>query len=183
MNIWQGKNIRLRGVELSDLDNYFWTEKDKIDTDADRASWRIHQPPGRENYKKVVEDLAAKDPLGDEYFYILESNEGKAVGNLNIHDCDRRNGTFSYGLSIRTEYRKKGYAREAIGIVLNVYFNEYNFNKVNVDIYDFNEASLALHRKMGFTEEGCRRQNQFAAGKYCDVYLFGMTREEFNEKA
>lgn len=180
MNIWQGKKILLRGVNLSDYDDYFHIEPSHTDTDGDRCGWTIYSPPGNESLKKRVEELSLQNPLGDEYFFIIENPEEEIAGNINVHDCDRKNGTFSYGLAIRTDYRKRGYARDAITTLLNVYFNEYNFRKVNIEVYDFNEASLALHRSMGFREEGCRRQNHFAQGRYCDEYLFGITREEYN---
>jgi RimJ/RimL family protein N-acetyltransferase len=44
---------------------------------------------------------------------------------------------------------------------------------------DSNEASIQLHRKLGFVEEGRRRRQVFFNGKFHDDVLFGLTREEF----
>jgi RimJ/RimL family protein N-acetyltransferase len=44
-----------------------------------------------------------------------------------------------------------------------------------------NEASIRLHEKLGFIEEGRIRRNSFQNGQYLDDVLFGMTREEFDE--
>jgi RimJ/RimL family protein N-acetyltransferase len=43
-----------------------------------------------------------------------------------------------------------------------------------------NEASIRLHRALGFLEEGRRRRNLFFDGQYHDDILFGLTREEFD---
>ena len=43
-----------------------------------------------------------------------------------------------------------------------------------------NEASIRLHKKLGFLEEGRRRRQVFFNGEYHDEILFGMTREEFD---
>jgi RimJ/RimL family protein N-acetyltransferase len=46
-------------------------------------------------------------------------------------------------------------------------------------VYAYDTASLALHRKLGFVEEGRRRRAQFMAGPYHDEVLLGLTVEEF----
>ncbi|MYX13286.1 RimJ/RimL family protein N-acetyltransferase [Streptomyces sp. SID8374] len=43
----------------------------------------------------------------------------------------------------------------------------------------FNDASLALYRSLGFTEEGRLRQHEFFAGAHHDVVLLGITADEW----
>ena len=56
---------------------------------------------------------------------------------------------------------------------------ERPYQKANATVYAFNEASLALHRKLGFVDEARIRRNHFTNGEYHDELWFGMTREEF----
>lgn len=44
-------------------------------------------------------------------------------------------------------------------------FGEQRYHKCEVGIYDFNHASLALHHRLGFTEEGRLRDHEFFAGR------------------
>jgi RimJ/RimL family protein N-acetyltransferase len=44
---------------------------------------------------------------------------------------------------------------------------------------DTNDASVRLHKKLGFIEEGRRRRQFFLNGRYYDDLLFGLLREEF----
>jgi RimJ/RimL family protein N-acetyltransferase len=46
-------------------------------------------------------------------------------------------------------------------------------------VYGYNTASVKLHEKLGFVEEGRRRRRQFFAGGYHDLVLMGMTVEEY----
>jgi RimJ/RimL family protein N-acetyltransferase len=48
-------------------------------------------------------------------------------------------------------------------------------------VYDYNSASVSLHRKLGFVEEGRLRRHIFLGGEYHDVLIFGMTVEELHE--
>lgn len=60
-------------------------------------------------------------------------------------------------------------------------FDERRFQKCEAHVYDYNAASISLHRKLGFVEEGRQRRHLFLAGEYHDQLLFGMTVEEFRQ--
>ncbi len=100
---------------------------------------------------------------------------------LNTPCCDRRNGTFMYGLGIGREHRRRGYALEATGLVLRYFFEELRYQKGTVHVYGFNEASVRLHEKAGFTMEGRIRRMVYTDGEYHDEIVFGMTAEEWRE--
>jgi len=67
-------------------------------------------------------------------------------------------------------------------LVLKYYFEELDYQKVTVQIYAFNEASLKLHKKLGFQQEGCLRRMIYTDGTYHDEIIFGLTVEEFKER-
>ena len=97
-----------------------------------------------------------------------------------MHSRDQKNGTFSFGIVINRGYRGKGYAEEAVWILLRYGFWEQRYQKCNSACVHTNEASIGLHKKLGFVEEGRRRRHVFFNGEYHDDVLFGMTREEFD---
>ncbi len=176
-NIWQGKKVRLRGVEPEDWEHlYSWS----ADSELDQLTDSIPFPPGKEYFKKRMANLAAKSSReSDEYLLVIENLEGEVVGTINSHSCQRRHGTFSYGLGIRRKHWRKGYATEAIWLLLRYFFLELGYQKVNSGVFSFNEGSLALHRSLGFKEEGRLRRMIYTEGVYHDDIQFGMTREEF----
>lgn len=180
-NIWQGKKVRLRAVELSDVEDYFCNEED-IDTDGQRTGDRVYFPVSRKTMEERALELAKSSPLGEEYFMIIEDLEGNIVGNINSHSCNRINGTFQYGVSIRSTCRGKGYASEAIRLLIRYYFLELGYQKVETHVYGFNNSSIRLHEKLGFVLEGTLRRHHYAAGKWHNVHCYGMTREEFEDK-
>ena len=112
----------------------------------------------------------------------MENNAGEAVGDISTNDCDPRVGHLHYGLSVARAYRRKGYASEAILLVLRCYFQELRYQKATITFYSFNEATIALHNGPGFQLEGRIRRAVFTRGQYFDELLVGMTAEEFAEK-
>jgi RimJ/RimL family protein N-acetyltransferase len=180
MNIFQGERVRLRAGEPSEA--AIFREWVRDDTESQRLLYQIEFPPPR---------LAAHDAPtgeaqpheGDNFPFTIEMLDGQVVGAIHIHHCNQRSGTFMYGISVFPAHRGKGYAREAIWLVLRYYFCERRYQKCTVEVYSFNEASAKLHEAMGFTLEGRLRRMVYTGGAFHDVLCFGMTLEEFQVKA
>jgi RimJ/RimL family protein N-acetyltransferase len=176
LNFWQTDILRLRAVEPDDW--RIFAEWD-LDSESARLCYAIPFPPSSEQQKKKAMDMALSRGEHDVYSWMMENPTGEVVGIIMTLSTERRNGTFGYGLAVRREHWGKGYASEAVRLVLRYYFNELGYQKCTVDVYDFNTASIRLHQKLGFTQEGCVRRMIFTQGTYHDSLIFGITAEEF----
>lgn len=173
---WHGERVRLRAIEPSDWEVVFdWNQDDEM---ARRLYW-VPFPQSREAVRRWAEKTATREPDDDTFHFAIENGDGELVGSISTHDCDRRNGTFAYGLNVLAAQRRKGYAAEAIEIVLRYYFLELRYQKATVEVYSFNEPSIALHERLGFQREGCLRRTIYTEGRYHDTLVFGLTVEEF----
>jgi len=178
VNIFQGHLVRLRAVELTD-DEVYYTD-DARDTDNGRLTDEIWFPSSREATRRWVEREATRDHANDEFRFQIETLDGQSVGTLNTHTCNPRNGTYMYGLGIFSPFRRKGYASEAIRLTLRYFFHERRYQKVNVEVYSFNAASIRLHERLGFQREGRLRRMIYTNGQLFDSLIYGLTREEFD---
>jgi RimJ/RimL family protein N-acetyltransferase len=171
---WVGTRVRLRAPEPKDADAFLAADDDG---DGTRAGWRVFPPRGR---SATEEWLRQAGDDGDEFRVVVESlASGESVGTLNTHTCDPAAGTFGYGVTIWPWHRRCGYATDAIVVALRYLFGERRYQKCTVGVLAFNEPSLALHRSLGFTEEGRIRRAHFRAGRHWDEVVFGLTVEEF----
>ncbi|WP_352419025.1 GNAT family protein [Proteiniborus sp.] len=178
-NCWIGEKIRLRAVELKDIDGFFKAGFE-ADTDLDRLCDEIHFPQSKEKMRERLESNIKKESQDDSFRWIIEDMNGNVVGNINTFDCNRRVGTFKYGIGLEKPYWGKGYAKEAIKIVLRYYFRELRYQKVNAYVYSFNERSQKLHESLGFMQEGKLRRMIYTNGSFYDEIYYGMTSEEFD---
>lgn len=96
-----------------------------------------------------------------------------------MHLHQGRAGCFKYALVIRSPFRRQGYARAAIVLLLRHYFRERRYQKCTVIIYSFNTASIRLHDALGFSLEGRLRRMVFTNYRHYDALYYGMTAEEF----
>jgi RimJ/RimL family protein N-acetyltransferase len=162
---WQGRLVRLRAIEPEDWQVYFaWNHDDQ----QARAVSNIPFPQSTAAVREWVEREARRPPDNDAFRFIIVNEDDDVVGDLTTHYCDRRAGTFSYGITIRRDQRRKGYAADAIGLVLRYYFRELRYQKVTVSVASFNEASLRLYERLGFRQEGRIRRTVFTGGAYFD---------------
>ncbi len=176
-NHWTGKLILLRGIEPADWESLYAFDRD---SEGQRMGWRVQFPRGQETTRKSAEERANETMEGQKSRLAIEVLEsGALAGLIHVHDANSRNGTFEYGIHLGPQFRGKGYGSESIRLVLRHYFRELGYQKANATVYAFNEASLGMHRKFGFVEEGRIRSNHFSAGEFHDEVWFGMTVEEF----
>lgn len=179
-NYWQGSRIRLRGLEPEDWQSFYnWNQ----DSYTQQYLDKIWFPGSQEMVRAWAKDKSLQKGEGDQFFFVIEELSTKEVaGSINTHHCDKDNGHFAYGLGVIATKRQRGYASEAILMVLRYFFQELRYNKVTVGIYEHNEASQILHQRLGFTQEGRLRSMIFQHGRYWDSIQMGMLREEFEER-
>lgn len=175
---WQGEHTRLRPWRLDDAELRFITSLDSPTVALHQDG--IELPTTLALQQEWLEKIAgSKD--SDMIRFAMENLEGVTVGWITMHSRDQKNGTFGFGVAVYRDYRGNGYAVDAARTVLKYGFWEQRYQKCNSMCLHTNDASIRLHEKLGFIQEGRIRRTCFYNGAYHDDVLFGMTREEFDE--
>lgn len=176
---WQTSIIQLRPLRPEDAEK---KHREWMDTEARRMlESQLDLPPvALETFRQNL--LGSCDFQGgsERRCFAIDSLDGEFVGWINLFLGEPRHGRFSLGVSIFREYQRKGYALHAAKLILHYGFNELRCHKCNSACLDTNTGSIRFHRKLGFIEEGRRREVYFMNGRYYDEILFGMTFDEFN---
>jgi RimJ/RimL family protein N-acetyltransferase len=174
---WQGARTRLRPWRLEDAELRFITS-------LDSPTLALHEDgitlPSSVELQRERLEKTANFNASDMLRFAMENLDGVTVGWITLHSRDQKNGTFGFGVAVYRDYRGQGYAVDAARIILKYGFWEQRYQKCNSACLATNDASIRIHEKLGFIEEGRIRRNCFYDGKYHDEVLFGMTREEFD---
>jgi RimJ/RimL family protein N-acetyltransferase len=175
-NIFQGDLVRLRAIESANWEVFYQWD---MDTDDARLLYEIPFPTLRDRVQAWAETQAKSEAKQDNFDFQVERLDGEVVGTISTHHCNPRCGTFMYGLAVLPPHRRKGYASEAVRLILRYYFEERRYQKVNAEVFNFNEPSKRLHERLGFVLEGRLRRMIYTQGQFHDVLIYGLTKEEF----
>lgn len=177
---WQDDKVRLRALREEDWEDHYYN---RFDTPARRLlECAVELPPTHAEVKNFTENFSDFSFAKGRIMFTIENMHGENVGGVNLNSIDERNGTFSIGIQIDRDHRGKGYGTRAVRILLKYAFFERRLNKFNDSVLEGNEPSAAMMRKLGCIQEGVRRQVIYTDGKYQDMILFGLTKDEFMEK-
>lgn len=178
ISYWQRNNIRLRAFENKDLQKYI---SERPDTKRQWLEDRIELPNSEEQTKKILADYLDTLKTDDKSLFVLENLDGDYIGEISVWLALKPNGLFRYGIFLDDKFRYKGYAKDALVIVLDYYFNELNYHKAGPTVYSYNEASQKFHEKFGFIKEAELKEEVYTRGKYYNMIYYSMTKDQFND--
>lgn len=111
---------------------------------------------------------------------IFSSDTQTMVGGINLTQLRRGvSQTASLGYWMGAPHIRKGYMREAIGLLLDYAFDHLTLHRIEAGCLPQNLPSRSLLKGLGFREEGYARGYLRINGAWEDHVLFGMLREEW----
>jgi UDP-4-amino-4,6-dideoxy-N-acetyl-beta-L-altrosamine N-acetyltransferase len=110
-------------------------------------------------------------------FAVLDSTESPiGVVSLTAIDPVHRKADWGFYLSPRVQ---GGLGSIVLFHLIEFAFEGLGLEKLNGEALEGNAASLAVHRKLLFQEEGYRRSQIVRSGSRLGVHLLGLTREDW----
>lgn len=77
------------------------------------------------------------------------------------------------------EMQHKGYGTEAIRIMLDMAFHEYEMHRVSIGVVGLNTEALAFYKKIGFQQEGILEEAYYYNNEYSDFIMMRILRHEW----
>ncbi|MFC7072678.1 GNAT family N-acetyltransferase [Halovenus rubra] len=146
----------------------------------------IRYPTG--NPVRSQEQIAGAEDDGSDQFLVCRDradvgpaapaeDDVRRIGWVGASDMEYKRPEIGYWLI--PAVHGEGYGKEAVSLLVDYVFREYNTPAVGAVAYDFNEASRGLLTSLGFVEEGRRRKFMFVDGEHRDMIEYGLLREEW----
>ena len=175
---WQGALTRLRPLSVDETEE---TLRDRLDSPGRQMlQLGIELPISADAIRARLAERADCRDVDGLILFTIENLDGQNVGGLSYHTRNRKDGNFSFGVRVTQPFRGRGYAADAVRILLRYAFLERRYHKCNSACVENNIASARLHLALGFREEGRQRETLYYNGRYHDELLFGLTRDEFD---
>lgn len=175
MNIY-GKKVVLRAIEERDISLIVDLFNDP-EVENLVSGWSF--PLSVYSQKKWM-DEHFNDPLN--HRFIIENEEGVAIGIVTLTDIDWRNRVAFHGMKIKAQnMRNKGYGTDSIMAIMRYAFDTLGLNRLDGSWFMENVGSRHTYMKCGWKEEGVRRKYIYKNGRYRDLVLTGILASEYYE--
>ena len=112
--------------------------------------------------------------------FIIEKKDGTKIGYI-WHFAHPMTNVLEIGTFLIPDERGKGYAPEATKIIVDYLFLSKNIVRIQAGTQAENIASQKSLEKCGFTKEGTHRKEMFNRGKWVDICIYSILREEWKE--
>lgn len=161
------QKVMLRAIEPEDLDLLY-----QIENNQDLWNIGITNVPYSRYMLANYIASASNDIYKDQQLrLIIENQEGTTVGIIDLQNFDIRHSRAEVGIIIIDEYRKKGYAYEAMQLMIKYCNDILHINQLYAIIDEENNASIKLFRKSGFNHLVPLKQWFFDGETYKDGIL------------
>ena len=80
-----------------------------------------------------------------------------------------------------SQHAGKGYTTEAVNLLVQYLFGRKRVNRMQLNIHPDNAASKKVAEKCGFTYEGLMRGCWFHQGRYHDLEIWSLLRDEADD--
>jgi len=102
------------------------------------------------------------------------------IGEINLSQIVRGIFLSAYlDYQVGAPYARQGYMGEALRLALRHAFTTLGLHRLEANIQPENTASIALVRKIGFTQEGCSRRYLKIGGRWRDHERWAILREDW----
>jgi diamine N-acetyltransferase len=162
-SILKSNKISLRAVEPTDLDIIMQWENNP-------EFWPVSNtltPFSKELLDQYVHSAQDIYSVKQIRLIIDELASHKTVGAIDLFDFDPRHQHAGVGILIDPDFRKKGFAADAIALIKKYARDIVGIRNLSATIIEDNQASIQLFEKAGFRKIG-QRKKWFNKG---DVWL------------
>lgn len=173
----EGSQVYLRPLNMEDAELYYHTlyQPETRRLTGTQKHFTKHQ------IQQYVENKSA-DSSSVLLLIALQEND-EIIGDIAIQDIHEINRSANIRIAItHPNHQGRGYGQEALLLMLDYGFGVLQLHRIELEVFAYNLRAQHVYEKIGFVQEGIRRQALFYDHQYHDVILMSMLADEFRAK-
>ena len=173
MTVLKGEHIQLRALEPEDLEYLFALENDP-------DIWEISgtlTPYSRKVLRAYLETAHQDIYQAKQLRLAICGPDQSAIGLIDLYDFDPRHLRAGIGIVIsQSEHRNRGYGAEALTLLCSYAFTVLDLHQLYAGVSADNARSIHLFEKLGFKQNGVRKDWLRTASGFKDELFFQILR-------
>jgi ribosomal-protein-serine acetyltransferase len=131
-----------------------------------------------DNFKGYINRCKQQHEERSNYGYVIMLNN-TLVGRIGIYYIDQENCLGAIGYWLGENFSGRGIVTQACIGLINHCFNHLNLNRIEIKCATENYKSAAIPERLRFKKEGVLRQAERVNGRFIDLNLYAMLKEEW----
>ncbi len=171
----QNENIIIRAAEPIDAELIYKWEND-------REIWRVSETYMPYSLYQIEQFLLNNNDLFSTRqirFIIEKKDDNTNIGCIDLYDFDPIHMRAGIGILLQKDFRKRGYAKESLELLLDYCFNILMLKQVYCLIDELNADSINLFKKIGFMQCGLRKEWIRTTNGFIDELEFQYINKNF----
>ncbi|MGG6230518.1 GNAT family N-acetyltransferase [Tenacibaculum sp. SDUM215027] len=174
MHTLTGTYIKLRALEPEDLEFLFQIENNE-------SFWEVShtQAPFSKFLLKQYLENAHLDIFEAKQLRLIieEKATNESIGMIDLFNFNPQHKRAGIGILIHPDFQQKGFASEALQLLIKYCFTHLHLHQLYANITDDNINSLHLFEKQNFKQIGVKKDWIFHKGTYKNELLFQLINE------
>ena len=169
--------LRLRPLEPTDADDlYALIEANRVYL-SEFMPWASGQTFA---HTRAHIDYSLQRQAANNGFDCVILRDGRPIGGIGYHSVSWHHRSTSIGYWLAESEQGRGTMTRAVRALVDHAFAVWDLNRVEIAAAVDNHRSRALARRLGFTEEGTRRQAERVGNRYLDHVIHSMLASEWS---
>lgn len=171
-----GKKVYLRPTTTEDMVNIqYWFLQSEPQT-------QVSYPLRFKTVAEAAEEFRIANKTADrESFTIVSTKTNVPIGRVTYYNYNSLNRSAALSVLIDPDERKKGFATQAVKLLVGYLFKYRDLNKVYADIPDFNKAGKKLMESLAFKKDGTLRGEYIIDGDQHARLIYSLMRFEWED--
>ena len=172
MSVLLGKNISLRALEPEDLEFLYAAENDD-------SFWEVSStqtPFSKYILQKYIENSHQDIYEAKQYRFVICNTDNIPIGMIDLFDFNPQHRRVGVGILILPKYRRKGYSKEALELIIDYAFSYLNVHQIFANITSNNVNSIALFEKLNFKLVGSKMDWIYTNSTYKNENLYQLIK-------
>jgi len=169
-----GTKIILRALEPEDLEFLYAIENNESFWEVSHTQTPFSKYILKQYLQNSYQDIFEAKQLR----LIIETKKtNQKIGMIDVFDFNPQHLRAGIGILIHPDFQHKGFATEALSILISYCFSTLNLHQLYANITSDNLKSISLFTKNKFQKIGVKKDWIFSNGKFKDEVLFQLIKQ------
>jgi RimJ/RimL family protein N-acetyltransferase len=174
--ILKGEKVILRPIKMEDAPRFVkWLNNNQVHRFLQAHDRRLTLAKEKKWIGQNKKDKTKKN-------FAIETLDNIHIGSVSL-DLNIPNRRAVFGIFIGDKnYWNKGLGTDAGNTTIDYGFKHLKLHRIELDVMAYNPRAIKVYKRLGFKQEGKKREHNVYNGRFFDVYHMSILDREWKKK-